>query len=510
MAELILAVVALGLAAPSVIVSFAQCGTYISDRIKTYKDAPAVLIELQSIAEDVIGGQLKVDLEIAEHAFASDEYDQTLKKSLDFHVRGIAIQLADTVKFIDSIALDHTFQKIWFAAVYEKKARQYTKQLRVLQSNLVGTLQILLAQRQLVTDKLLLKNDRLVPIQTDVTAAESIDGPQYIRRCEYRKSLSEKTISELNVLFEHFPGTEDEVRTTAAHLSRHFSQQLRFRGILPCLGYRVYPQVDPVHGRTIPCAELCFQLPAGSINIESLHNIINHDANTSGVLSRRLEDRFALAHAVAEAVLSVAATGFVHKNIRSNTIMLLQPLEPNDDKALGMPFLTSWLTMRDASKLSARMNLSAGWDENIYRHPTRQGLQVQERYSMGHDIYSLGVCLLEIGLWNTLSIETPQGAVPSAVFKDAAADYYQVAPNELNLMSKFRHADQVRAILLAIAEQHLPGRMGSAYAALVSQCLRCLEGGFGPRIDLRKMGHVDAAVFFNDEILTNFPSLTGP
>lgn len=57
--------------------------------------------------------------------------------------------------------------------------------------------------------------------------------------------------------------------------------------------------------------------------------------------------------------------------------------------------------LRKASDLTS-LRGEISWLKDIYRHPYRQGLQPQERYNIGHDIYSLGVCLLEIGLWESL------------------------------------------------------------------------------------------------------------
>jgi hypothetical protein len=38
-------------------------------------------------------------------------------------------------------------------------------------------------------------------------------------------------------------------------------------------------------------------------------------------------------------------------------------------------------------------------EDCIYQHPDRWGADTEYRFSMLHDIYSLGVVLLEIGLW---------------------------------------------------------------------------------------------------------------
>ena len=44
------------------------------------------------------------------------------------------------------------------------------------------------------------------------------------------------------------------------------------------------------------------------------------------------------------------------------------------------------------------------WQKNLYRHPSRQGMFPEEYYQMQHDIYSLGVCLLELGMGESFVI----------------------------------------------------------------------------------------------------------
>lgn len=45
------------------------------------------------------------------------------------------------------------------------------------------------------------------------------------------------------------------------------------------------------------------------------------------------------------------------------------------------------------------------WTKNFYCYEERQGTEPQQRYAIKHDIYSLGICLLEIGLWESLIVE---------------------------------------------------------------------------------------------------------
>jgi hypothetical protein len=53
------------------------------------------------------------------------------------------------------------------------------------------------------------------------------------------------------------------------------------------------------------------------------------------------------------------------------------------------------------------------WDRNVYRHPLRQGHDLTEKYRMQHDIYSLNVCLLEIGLWESFVEYVPEDGGPT-------------------------------------------------------------------------------------------------
>lgn len=88
----------------------------------------------------------------------------------------------------------------------------------------------------------------------------------------------------------------------------------------------------------------------------------------------------------------------VHKNIRPDTIVIFQ------DKTigLGIPFLLGFEKIRAVNAFTNLID-DAKWQKNLYRHPNRQGLRYEESYKMQHDIYSFGICLLEIGLWDSFA-----------------------------------------------------------------------------------------------------------
>lgn len=88
-----------------------------------------------------------------------------------------------------------------------------------------------------------------------------------------------------------------------------------------------------------------------------------------------------------------------------------EQLEPSHNNApgvvaplpqeFGSVYLFHWASM--VRRSSYRNPMHTKWYNDIYRHPEQQGPAAAEvRRNMGHDIYSLSVCLLEIGLWETL------------------------------------------------------------------------------------------------------------
>ena len=50
------------------------------------------------------------------------------------------------------------------------------------------------------------------------------------------------------------------------------------------------------------------------------------------------------------------------------------------------------------------------WPKRIYQHPERQGEYAEAKYETRHDIYCLGVCILEILLWRPFVVDAPTGA----------------------------------------------------------------------------------------------------
>jgi hypothetical protein len=230
------------------------------------------------------------------------------------------------------------------------------------------------------------------------------------------------------------------------------------------------------------CFRFVFRLPDG-VEVEMLRSLrqllLNSDAHMS--LTRKLR----MARELAKAVNYVHTFAFVHKNVRPESVLCV---EGGVQASTNPVFLVGF----DAFRAAAADTIMAGdmrWERNVYRHPLRQGYDPAEKYRMQHDIYSLGVCLLEIGLWESFVEYTTEDEV--------------AGPPQLKLGRTYRHfqewlrmaeartgqdagagagagfldavAFRLKDYLVEQARARLAPRMGEKYAHVVLSCLTCLD-----------------------------------
>jgi hypothetical protein len=243
-----------------------------------------------------------------------------------------------------------------------------------------------------------------------------------------------------------------DVRDLARKLSR--ADALTF-GLLECRG--VVKVVEPTKNK-IESFDFVFNIPEGMQNPKSLRKIL---LSADGSLS--LSARFKVAQQLATSVSFIHTYGFVHKSIRPETILVFE----SQKSPLAASFLLGFEKFRMAEGRTMRFG-DCVWYKDFYRHPRRQGLKPEEDYTMQHDIYSLGVCLLEIGLWDTFVVyqdEKTSDPAPSpllGVLQDQEKD-------------EVKKATLVKDALVELATTMLPSRMGDKYMEIVVTCLTCLD-----------------------------------
>jgi hypothetical protein len=126
----------------------------------------------------------------------------------------------------------------------------------------------------------------------------------------------------------------------------------------------------------------------------TLQSIIQRSRGTA---RPSLDDRLKIALLLAKAVQKWHSVGWLHQGISSPNVIFFNLKGGKTD--YSSPFLGGFEFARPDSDPS----IGQSADDvafNVYRHPARQG-DTRKGHRKIHDIYSLGVVLLEIGLWQS-------------------------------------------------------------------------------------------------------------
>lgn len=186
------------------------------------------------------------------------------------------------------------------------------------------------------------------------------------------------------------------------------------------------------------------------------------DTNGNRILKHSLDQRFELARQISTAILFIHSVGWYHKGVRSSNIFLAHSQDTiahgrKDPLFLGTSFLAGFdYTRRDAAR-STGDESEGGWQKALYQPPDRsepleEGASPPP-YKAEHDIYSLGVVLVEIGRWKPLE------TYPN-IFKKATPMERKARLEEM--------AEGLRVTL------------GRRYVEIALRCLRILDEGFKP------------------------------
>lgn len=160
-----------------------------------------------------------------------------------------------------------------------------------------------------------------------------------------------------------------------------------------------------------------------------------------------LTTRFKIATILAQAIGTFHAYGWVHKSLRSTTVRFF--FDELDECILEEPYITDFALSRLESS-DTRLTYDLDLEKNLYRHPERQGPPTN-KFIKAHDIYALGIILLEIGVWESAK----------KMYRDACLvqKKEQLSP------------EHTRRVFLKHAQRRLDHHMGSAYRSAVEACL---------------------------------------
>ena len=138
---------------------------------------------------------------------------------------------------------------------------------------------------------------------------------------------------------------------------------------------------------------LVFKKPANGKTPITLSEMINTHSKPS------LNDRMLLAHLIARCLLYLHAVNWLHKGLRSDSIIFVPT---GNDVDFARPYVTGYDYARpdkDGETSLSTTGESSDTSAQLYVHPDYQGHLAKGNYRKTFDIYSLGIVLLEIVRW---------------------------------------------------------------------------------------------------------------
>jgi serine/threonine protein kinase len=167
--------------------------------------------------------------------------------------------------------------------------------------------------------------------------------------------------------------------------------------VLPCLGFYDDPK-EMGFG-------FAFELPEysggnGTPSISSLKVILDKGQQLGWP---SLEDRYRLAYHIASCLLDIHRIGWLHKNISPSSIAFPCSIGSVSIPKINEPYLIGFNDSRLNDPKAFTEGTRLDEKQAIYQNPDY--LKPGTRYCLRYDYYSLGIVLLEIGLWRPLTRE---------------------------------------------------------------------------------------------------------
>jgi hypothetical protein len=118
-----------------------------------------------------------------------------------------------------------------------------------------------------------------------------------------------------------------------------------------------------------------------------------------------LGDKYRLAYMLAESLMEFHSTGWLHENFHSNNIVFFEEtpngcgISPAHSRIIAKPYVVGLYKSRPGGDSWHTQGPALEADFLNYQHPD---YAITRHFRNGYDYYSLGLVLLEIGLWTPL------------------------------------------------------------------------------------------------------------
>ena len=136
--------------------------------------------------------------------------------------------------------------------------------------------------------------------------------------------------------------------------------------------------------------------PPTSMMIRPLSSLYSHKRTPS------LTVRFQLALVLAETVLQLHTSGWLHKGIHSENVLFFDTNKSSWESGTSLgPYVAGYEFARADNPLEMTEDAPCDSVTDLYRHPQAQGA-VRPSFKKIFDLYALGCVLIEIALWSSL------------------------------------------------------------------------------------------------------------
>lgn len=228
-------------------------------------------------------------------------------------------------------------------------------------------------------------------------------------------------------------------------------------GVLGCEGY-LHEEGSHRFGMISPFPEGTSKNPR--VQPVTLDELIRNNPDSDSIQRPLLENVFRLAEKLVFCVSEFHSNGWFHKNICSRNIFFFQIVDTEDTVNAAEPYMIGFNHSRPDKTGVITLKPSLHHSSNIYQHPeyTENDRQRQE-FCKVFDYYSLGVVLLEIGLWTTMDSDPfseelesldvfarrgcllryakDLGVCMGGIYRDAVLACLQVSPEDNNVEDGF-------------------------------------------------------------------------
>ena len=235
----------------------------------------------------------------------------------------------------------------------------------------------------------------------------------------------------------------------------------------------------PTHFRVLDCLGayhdpdqrefgIVYALPKEETTLFRLHYLLKNGGRPKNMLPPNLTQKFALATNLATCLQSLHISGWVHKDINSWNIIFFRSTTPCPED--WKPYLIGFQHSRQDEQGAYSTGPESLNPTKRYQHPSYRSDSIPFRREF--DYYSLGVVLLEIGAWESLSVISDKPPYPD--------------PFEL------------RRKYIEICDTAILERMGEIYHMVTKKCLEVGSQPIGTEMD--------AAIDFQREMIEKLES----